>query len=153
MLAVLLAAAVAIAKYDCTVDPGSSAVRVLGTVAKTDPLTFENMPAGGWQFTVTFNSSNPPRADLWWPEEPIQAQGTYPAYITGKGSFAFVAIRGGPCMFTDGSCLSLIHVVDESDTKAFVSVAAAGLSTTESGEKNVPFVPVIHGVCTRKVDA
>ena len=150
-LVIFTAAIGAIVNYQCVVSPGTTAVRVLGKDAKSNDLKFDDMPNGGWRFDLKLSSGDEPKAEVNWPTEPIQIDATFPVYVTGAKSFAVVASRKPPCMFTDGMCLSLIHVVDQSDKIAFVSVTAAGLSTDDSGQKHVPFVPIMHGTCTRKV--
>jgi hypothetical protein len=149
----LAAAMLTTVDYQCVVDPSTTAVRVLGKNAKSNDLKFDNMPSGGWRFDVKLSSGDEPQAEISWPTEPIQIDAKFPAYVTGAKSFAVVASRKPPCMFTDGMCLSLIHIVDQSDQDAFVSVTAAGLSTDDSGQRYVPFVPIMHGTCTRKAGA
>jgi hypothetical protein len=145
LAAVALAAAPPVAGYDCVVDKPQIA-------SKTDKgLSLDEMglpPEFGWRFSLTVRQSEKKlEAEIAWPTNPIQINGKHAGVPLGKGAYAFVAPSGGPCLFTETGCVSMIQFSLRPDGTAAVRIHASAIGTHEKADTHDPLLVVIEGSC------
>ncbi len=133
--------------YDCTVD----APRVLGGTAGQEQTTEIGLPeAGPWRFQINVaeQSDGSAIAEVRWPSNPLQMAGRFPVIPTAPTALAFVTVSGGPCLFTENACLTLVHIVDETPQRSRVVMTPTALSRSENGDRE-PLRILLSGTCAR----
>ena len=148
MLALALAAALPPASYDCTLEVPAALYRAGG---KTEVNTIGLPPEFKWTFSLSIvRSKTGTEAEIIWPGNPMQIAGKFAALSTAKGSIAFAAFSGGPCLFTETGCMALVQVADQPDGNAKIIVTPAALGTDRAKDTRSPFLVVAEGTCARK---
>ena len=148
-LGLAMAVASSSAAYDCVLDPPSRAPMVTEHGVASAGLSVDHLALGDLKFRVVRRDGPPQIAVLEWAKDLFHLAGSFPVFTTSKSSFAFLTVRRSPCTFTEGTCLSLIHLVDQSPTSAKILITPAGLINDAANHAMIPFVPVITGKCSR----
>ena len=140
-----LAAATALATYDCTVRPPVVELVKDGEITSADL----RIPSSKWQFSIKFVDDDGYWAEVSWPTDPIQAQGKFPALPIADGSYAFASLSRGPCLFTEAMCMSQFTLVNTGKADAQVLISPSALTRDQDKTHSVMAV-VITGTCSRK---
>jgi len=148
----ILMAATALASrtsYDCTTEVPKVVDRS-GTTASVREIGFPQVGPADWRFTLTLDKGQGGKgldATVVWKNDPIQLAGKHAALVTADGSIAFMAFSGGPCMFTESMCLSLVNMARQPDGTIKFIILPAALATDEKANTRRPFVVVAEGSC------
>ena len=137
----------AIASYNCEVAAPQS-VRLTHNSATASVI---GLPPAMQKrkFSITIDG-DPLEATLNWPGDPMNISGRFPAVSVGGRSYAFPTFSGGPCLFTETSCLSQVTLVDSSDMTANVVIVPSAITFSDVSRKNrAPFIVIIQGTCAR----
>ena len=145
MIGFLAASASLVAAYDCQLE-APKAVGFEGGQAKASDI---GLPPAALHFSVTLESGNPMQAKLEWPGAPLTMAGKFPTISTAPGAYAFSAFSGGPCLFTETSCLTQVNLVDSAGGAAKVIVTPVALASDKKAGTRTPFVVVALGQCAR----
>ena len=133
--------------YDCTVSAPRRVFEREGTVS-LNAIQFPDLADESWRFRVSLTHEDDGiSADVRWRTNPIQIAGRHATLPTSEGSHAFLAAARGPCLFTEGPCMSLVHIVDHSANSASISITPAALAQGQQGR--VLWNVIIAGTCTR----
>ena len=146
-MSLILALATLSSVYDCTVTPPRRLSDTNGSPTY-NRINIPQFSSDDWRFRIILGRDrNGPSAVVTWRANPMQIAGRFAALPTSAASYAFTAFSAAPCLFTEGPCMSLVHVVDQSSTSATVSISPAALATMPEGR--VLWHVVIEGTCTR----
>jgi hypothetical protein len=142
----LLMIAAAATAYACTLS-APAAVTVDGDKATVGRI--DGLPAQAMNFRMDLRAGKNLEAIVTWPNSPLQIEGKAAALTTGQGGVAFVIVGPGPCLFTETSCISLVHLVDTSSTTATAMISPTAMSTDEAKKTRAPFLVSAVAQCTR----
>ena len=146
---VLSSPAVAVT-YNCSIESPVSLQRN-GDTSKLNHITVGNSEHEPWKFSIKVvppkTKDDLPTAVVDWPTDPIQIAGSHPLLPTSDASNAFVAVSGGPCLFTEQACATLVQIVDQSDKTAMIEILPSAIGGDEKNGRR-PFVAIMEGTCT-----
>ncbi|ATY31313.1 hypothetical protein [Sphingomonas psychrotolerans] len=149
VLAFFAAVAATTSSYDCTIETPQALSRTSATSATINPIGF---PEGtdDWKFRILVSKDDKgAQAEVIWPKNPIQIAGKYAALPIAEGSLAFVAMSGGPCLFTDQACATMVQLVDQPGGTATILLTPTALSTEKDTGKRSTFIVLTGGICNR----
>lgn len=144
----MLASPASATSYACALENPVSFLRE-GETAKVMRI---ETGSSDWKFKVNIIASKSKNelsyAEVIWPTDPIQIAGKYPYIPTSEVSGVITAISGGPCTFTESACVTMIQIVDQSESKSKVMIlpSAIGGDATTGRE---PFVALLEGECAK----
>jgi len=132
--------------YDCVLD-----APVAASTAEGGQSSKIGLPESMLRFTMAIDRSpGGISARIDWPENPFQIAGSFKGIPTGPGATAFLALSGGPCMFTEQACMAVIHFVEQADKTAKVIISPVALTRDSKTNVRTPFAVVAAGRCTRQ---
>lgn len=147
MLLAAMALAAATTSYDCVLD-GPFAVSWQDGKFESNKLGIP--PELGWSFKLSVKTvKDGVDVDVVWPQSPMMVDGSFAALSTGKGVIAFVAPAGGPCLFTETSCITLGQLWERSDGTARLLMTSTAIGTDKKADIHEPFVALAQGTCKR----
>ncbi|HEX5185146.1 MAG TPA: hypothetical protein VFW19_18580 [Allosphingosinicella sp.] len=154
ILPLLLAAAATAAPdrflYDCTIDK-QFVITPAGGSWNESQVQFPTVQQADWRFTIDLKTGDNPTAKVNWTKDPIQIAGEHAALELAPGHFAFAAVAGGNCMFTEEACLAMVEIADRDETSASILIAPAGLSRDKDGKRSLLQVTSL-GHCSRTTE-
>ncbi len=139
------------ATFDCKVEAPKSLNRS-GETATLMPINSPDFWAGKMAFKIDIKegkSGDLDIATITWPADLINIAGQFPAVRTGKGVVAFSAFSPGPCLFTETSCVSQVHLADQADGSAKLVILPTAIATDRKADTHIPFVVLIEGTCSK----
>jgi hypothetical protein len=142
-MSVLLFAAATLASYNCEIET-PRAVSVGGGAMTVSEI---GLPPMALRFTVEIRSGNPAKARVNWPGDPMAIQGEFPVLQTAPGSYAFSAVSGGNCLFTEEACLAQVNLVARGDGTATVLITPVALASDKEKGTREAFAVVAAGRC------
>jgi hypothetical protein len=149
LMPALLLAAMFNANYDCTLEM-PKALRREGDKTSLTSIRLGGVDEDGLRFTASVKQDKHGLdVEIVWPSNPIQIAGKFPALPTANRSVAFAAAAGGPCMFTEAACMTLVSLVDAGDGTAKIIVMPSALASDTAADKRDPFIVVMEGKCTK----
>jgi len=147
-VAMIMAAVAGLTHYNCGMEVPKSITRD-GSAVTVREIGFP-VAADGWHFSLTVNVGKGGHgidATVTWPGDPIQIAGKHAALVTADGSIAFTAMSGGPCMFTESMCLTLVNMARQPDNSIKFVLMPSALATDEQAKSRAPFIVVAEGSC------
>jgi hypothetical protein len=135
--------------YDCTMEVPKAITRN-ADAASVRELEFPQVTSADWRFTLMLDKGQGGKgidATVVWKNDPIQLAGKHAALVTADGSITFMAFSGGPCMFTESMCMSLVNMARQPDATIKFIVLPAALATDEKANARRPFIVVAEGSC------
>lgn len=146
-IALALAAASLPGNYDCAIE---HQVVIGETGAQPgSPVSFSGDDAAAWRFSVRLPRDAARDLTVDWPADPIQIAGNHPALTLAPGQVAFAAPARGPCMFTEGNCLTLVELSARDNGSLAFSILPAGSVRNQDGTRSI-FHVVFVGSCRRR---
>ena len=128
--------------FDCTVNQ-IAAVLVDG--GKATASMIEGLPKEALNFGVSFNGGS---AIVNWPNSPIQMNGKQTVLQTGPDAGMVLTVAGGPCLFTEGSCASMMNYARQRDGTLKFLITPTALSSDKDTKTRTPFLVYMDGRCS-----
>ncbi len=140
---ITLAAAVGVltGSFDCHLDQVAS-VSIEG--GKATASMIEGLPQDALSFRLSFQKSD---AIIDWPNSPIQADGRQAVLPTAPEAGMVMMLSGGPCLFTDGACASMINFAKQPDGSLKLLVTPTAVSSDQDHKTRFPFLVSMTGIC------
>ena len=152
MILAMAAAASSFLSYDCVLEVPKRIERA-GKTAAVNAIQFPGIAEDSWRFRISIDEhADEMTANVEWPANPMQIAGKFAALSTGKGAYAFATYAGGPCLFTETGCMSLINLTKQVDGTAKLIVTPVALATDRESDRREPFIVVAEGRCTAAGD-
>jgi hypothetical protein len=146
--ALILLAAALTGNYDCAIEH-QIVLTENGFDTARQTVMFPESEQDAWRFGVRVPRGDAPRIVVDWPANPIQIAGTHQTLPLAPGQVAFVALSGGPCMFTEQNCATMVEFSAREDGGMAFSILPAGSTRAESGVRSL-FHVVFIGTCRRR---
>ena len=143
LLASAAAATALSGSFDCEIDE-VAAVSIEGGIATASMI--EGLPADALKFHVTFGERE---ATVDWPDSPIQAAGRQAILSTGPGAGMLLMVSGGPCLFTEQACASMLNFVAQPDGSLKLLITPTALSFDRDNQMRFPFLVSMKGTCAQ----
>jgi hypothetical protein len=144
----LLIAAAAIAQtFNCQL----SLPRVISLNEGTSKADLINgLPAEAMSFQLNLKGNN---AEVVWPDSPIQMQGKQAALPTSSDSGMIMFVSGGPCLFTETACGTMVNYAKQPDGSISLILIPSAITTDKDRQVRTPFLVAIPGQCSLTKDA
>jgi len=146
----IVAAAVAaiLGAYACELDaPRAITLYPTGDVAAASQIGLLSMVR---RFRIEIRDGTPLMAKVDWPGDPMQVAGKFPAIRSAPGAFAFSAFSTGPCLFTEGPCLTQVTLVDNGTEPPQAVIAPAAVAKKgDKGDLRFALPVLAEARCTR----
>ncbi len=143
MIELLLAAQVL--SLNCVVEPPRSVV-VSGEAVTSNKI---GLPPemNKWAFSLALrDGKDEVDVQMNWPGDPIRAGKALAAFPIGPHDYSFVSLHGGPCLFTQTSCIFMYTLSEQADGTADILIQPAALAS--EGDRSKPFQVFMQGRCT-----
>ena len=142
MMPVIVMAAAALAQaFDCQVD----APRVISLDAGTsNTQLIDGLSAGALSFRIQFKGND---AEVIWKDSPIQMQGKQVVLPTSISSGLIFYLSGGPCLFTETACGTLVNYAKQPDGTIKLILTPTAITTDKDKQVRTPFLVAIPGQC------
>lgn len=148
MIALALAAAASLpGRYDCTIEHQSVVTEAGGQPAAQ--VNFPEDQRDNWRFRVELPRNANAEVTIDWPANPVQVAGRHASLPLAPGQIAMAVPAGGPCMFTEQACLTLVEFSAREDGGLAFSILPAGSSRAENGTRSILHV-IFTGLCRRR---
>lgn len=145
ILATALLAASLPGAYDCTIEH-QIVLTENGFDAARQQVMFPASERDVWRFGLRVPRGDAPTVVVDWAADPIQIAGSHRTLPVAPGQVFFVALSGGPCMFTEQNCATMVELSARDDGSVAFSILPTGSSRAESGARAL-FHVVFIGTC------
>ena len=127
--------------FDCVIDQ-IAAVSVDGAKATASPIG--GMPKEALQFRMSFKNDN---AKIEWPDGPFQITGEQKVLPLAPGAGMVLMLSGGPCMFTDMACATMVSFAQQPDKSLQLMLSPTAVATDKDRGTRSLFLVSMQGHC------
>ncbi|MCC6925607.1 hypothetical protein [Novosphingobium sp.] len=128
--------------YDCEI-ANIAAISVDGEKASASKIG--GMPKEALRFRLELKGD---KASIDWKESPFQIDGKNMALLpTGPESGMILAVSGGPCMFTEAACATMINFAKSTDGSLRLLLVPSAVSTDDASKERAPFLVSMQAQC------
>ena len=142
----LLAAASLVGSFDCQL----STPQAIGINNGTVSGSAIGLPSEALSFRLDIKND---QAVIDWKNSPLQMSGKQAILPTGPDAGMAMFLSGGPCLFTETACGTMLNYAKQPDGGLRLVVSPSALVTDKESGTRSPFIVAIEGRCAQRKDS
>jgi hypothetical protein len=142
----LIMAAALAGGFDCQLST-PQAVNVSNGAVSGTPI---GLPSTALAFRLDIKND---QGSVDWKDSPIQLSGKQVILPTGPDAGMVLFTSGGPCLFTENACATMLNYAKQPDGSLRLVVTPTALVTDSASKTRSPFLVAIEGQCTPRKES